>query len=69
MEGDLIVSSDGRPIDTMDALRADIQLRLPDMTVTLGFLRDGELLSAIVELGALDEYLGTGVAAEEEEAE
>ncbi|MDP6213988.1 MAG: trypsin-like peptidase domain-containing protein, partial [Acidimicrobiales bacterium] len=41
MEGDLIVGSDGRPIDAMDALRADIQLRLPGMEVALEFMREG----------------------------
>lgn len=35
--GDLIVTSDGRPLVAMDALRADIQLRLPGMTVELQF--------------------------------
>ena len=54
---DLIVASDGRPIGAMDTLRADIQLRLPGMTVTLEFIRDGERLSTVVELGALDEFL------------
>jgi len=55
--GDLIVTSDGRPIIAMDALRADIQLRLPGMTVDLGYERDGVPGVAHVELGALDEFL------------
>ncbi|MDP6620618.1 MAG: PDZ domain-containing protein, partial [Nitrospinota bacterium] len=61
MAGDLIVGSDGQPIDAMDALRADIQLRLPGLEVVLEFMRDGELLSTVVELGALDDFLGNGV--------
>lgn len=68
-EGDLIVGSDGRPIDAMDALRADIQLRLPGMSVTLEFLRDGELLSTVVELGALDDFLSNGVTTEDDSPE
>ncbi len=69
MAGDLIVGSDGRPIDAMDALRADIQLRLPGMEVALEFMREGELLSTVVELGALDDFLSNGVATEEQDPE
>ena len=69
MAGDLIVGSDGRPIDAMDALRADIQLRLPGMEVALEFIREGEFLSTIVELGALDDFLSNGVATEEQDPE
>ncbi|HJL90116.1 MAG TPA: trypsin-like peptidase domain-containing protein [Acidimicrobiales bacterium] len=69
MEGDLIVGSDGRPIDAMDALRADIQLRLPGMEVALEFMREGELLSTVVELGALDDFLSNGTATEEQDPE
>ena len=53
----------------MDALRADIQLRLPGMSVTLEFLRDGELLSTVVELGALDDFLSNGVTTEDDSPE
>jgi|TARA_Y100000310_G_scaffold140735_1_gene140152 putative serine protease PepD len=67
MAGDLIVGSDGQPIDAMDALRADIQLRLPGLEVVLEFMRDGELLSTVVELGALDDFLGNGVDTGEED--
>ncbi len=55
---DVIVGSDESPIDTMDALRADIQLRLPGMSVTLEVVRGDEVLSFAVELGALDDFLG-----------
>ena len=67
MAGDLIVGSDGQPIDAMDALRADIQLRLPGMEVELKFMREGELLSTVVELGALDDFLSSDVATEEQD--
>jgi S1-C subfamily serine protease len=53
----------------MDALRADIQLRLPGMEVALEFMREGELLSTVVELGALDDFLSNGVATEEQDPE
>ncbi|MEO2113792.1 MAG: trypsin-like peptidase domain-containing protein [Acidimicrobiales bacterium] len=56
--GDLIVTSDGRPLVAMDALRADIQLRLPDMTVELQFERDGVLRTTEVELGSWDDFVG-----------
>ena len=56
--GALIVTSDGRPLVAMDALRADIQLRLPGMTVTLQFERDGVLRTAEVELGSWDDFVG-----------
>ncbi|MBC8363768.1 MAG: trypsin-like peptidase domain-containing protein [Actinobacteria bacterium] len=56
--GDLIVVSDGRPLVAMDALRADIQLRLPGMSVELQFERDGVLQATVVELGSLDDFIG-----------
>ena len=56
--GDLIVTSDGRPLVAMDALRADIQLRLPGMTVDLQFERDGVLRTTEVELGSWDDFVG-----------
>jgi len=56
--GDLIVTSDGRPLVAMDALRADIQLRLPGMTVKLQFERDGVLRTTEVELGSWDDFVG-----------
>ena len=56
--GDLIVVSDGRPLVAMDALRADIQLRLPGMSVELEFERDGVLQTTVVELGSLDDFIG-----------
>ncbi len=55
--GDLIVVSDGRPLIAMDALRADIQLRLPGMSVELEFERDGVLQTTVVELGSLDDFI------------
>ena len=55
--GDLIVASEGRPILTMESLRADIQLRLPGMTITLDYERNNELFSAEVTLGDLDKFL------------
>ena len=55
--GDLIVTSDGRPLVAMDALRADIQLRLPGMTVELQFERDGVLRTTEVELGSWDDFI------------
>ena len=56
--GDLIVASDGRLLVAMDALRADIQLRLPGMTVELQFERDGVLRTTEVELGSWDDFVG-----------
>ena len=56
--GDLIVISDGRPLVAMDALRADIQLRLPGMSVELQFERDGVLRTTVVELGSWDDFIG-----------
>ena len=55
--GDLIVASEGRPILTMESLRADIQLRLPGMTITLDYERNNELFSTEVTLGDLDKFL------------
>ncbi|CAI8410208.1 MAG: Periplasmic pH-dependent serine endoprotease DegQ [Acidimicrobiales bacterium AG-410-I20] len=55
--GDLIVASESRPILTMESLRADIQLRLPGMTITLDYERNNELFSAEVTLGDLDKFL------------
>ena len=55
--GDLIVASDGRLLVGMDALRADIQLRLPGMTVELQFERDGVLRTTEVELGSWDDFI------------
>ncbi|HJP15612.1 MAG TPA: trypsin-like peptidase domain-containing protein [Acidimicrobiales bacterium] len=55
--GDLIVASEGRPIITMESLRADIQLQLPGMTVTLDYEREGVLSSTEVILGDLDKFL------------
>ena len=55
--GDLILRSDGRLLSAMDALGADIQLRLPGMAVELEFERDGDLRTAVVELGSLDDFI------------
>ncbi len=55
--GDLILRSDGRLLSAMDALGADIQLRLPGMAVELEFERDGDLRNAVVELGSLDDFI------------
>ncbi len=55
--GDLIVASEGRPIITMESLRADIQLQLPGMTVTLDYEREGVLSSTEVILGDVDKFL------------
>ena len=55
--GDLIVASESRPILTMESLRADIQLRLPGMTITLDYERNNELFSTEVTLGDLDKFL------------
>ena len=52
------MTSDGRPLVAMDALRADIQLRLPGMTVELQFERDGVLRTTEVELGSWDDFVG-----------
>ena len=41
----------------MESLRADIQLRLPGMTITLDYERNNELFSAEVTLGDLDKFL------------
>ena len=53
----LVLISDGRPLVAMDALRADIQLRLPGMTVELQFERDGVLRTTEVELGSWDDFI------------
>ncbi len=55
--GDLILRSHGRLLSAMDALGADIQLRLPGMAVELEFERDGDLRTAVVELGSLDDFI------------
>ncbi|MBQ90904.1 MAG: hypothetical protein CL441_05695 [Acidimicrobiaceae bacterium] len=55
--GDLILRSDGRLLSAMDDLGADIQLRLPGMAVELEFERDGDLRTAVVELGSLDDFI------------
>ena len=41
----------------MESLRADIQLRLPSMTITLDYEREGVLSSTEVTLGDLDKFL------------
>ena len=55
--GDLIVASEGQPIITMESLRADIQLRLPGMTIVLDYERDDALSNTEVTLGDLDKFL------------
>ena len=54
--GDRIFRSDGRIIRDMDALRANIQIRLPGSRVELEYERDGELNLALVQLGNLDDH-------------
>mgnify|MGYP001469971729 CR=1 FL=1 len=54
---DLIVGSDGRPIPNMRALRADIQLRLPETKVRLSYLRDGSTIETTLQLASFDEEL------------
>jgi S1-C subfamily serine protease len=54
---DLIVRSDGRPVPSMRALRADIQLRLPGTEVDLEYLRGERIGNAVLELASLDEEL------------
>jgi putative serine protease PepD len=53
--GDLIVRVDRRPILNMQALRADIQLRLPDDEVTLEYIRGEKISEAVVRLASLDD--------------
>ena len=53
--GDLIIRVDRRPILNMQALRADIQLRLPGDEVTLEYIRGEKILEAIVRLASLDD--------------
>ena len=53
--GDLIVRVDRRPILNMQALRADIQLRLPDEKVILEYIRGEKIAEAIVSLASLDD--------------
>ena len=53
--GDLIVRVDSRPILNMQALRADIQLRLPDDKVILEYIRGEKIAEAIVSLASLDD--------------
>jgi len=53
--GDLIVRVDRRPILNMQALRADIQLRLPGDEVTLEYIRGEKISEAVVRLASLDD--------------
>ena len=53
--GDLIVRVDRRPILNMQALRADIQLRLPDEKVILEYIRGEKISEAVVTLASLDD--------------
>ena len=53
--GDRIFRSDGRIIRDMNALRADIQIRLPESRVELEYERDGEVGLAQVQLGDWDD--------------
>ena len=53
--GDLIIRVDRRPILNMQALRADIQLRLPGDEVTLEYIRGEKISEAIVRLASLDD--------------
>jgi len=53
--GDLIIRVDRRPILNMQALRADIQLRLPGDEVTLEYIRGEKILEAVVRLASLDD--------------
>ncbi|MBT68824.1 MAG: trypsin [Acidimicrobiaceae bacterium] len=53
--GDLIIRVDRRPILNMQALRADIQLRLPGDEVALEYIRGEKILEAIVRLASLDD--------------
>ena len=53
--GDLIVRVDRRPILNMQALRADIQLRLPDEEVNLEYIRGVKISEAVVRLASLDD--------------
>ena len=53
--GDLIVRVDRRPILNTQALRADIQLRLPDDKVILEYIRGEKIAEAIVSLASLDD--------------
>jgi len=55
---DLIVRSDGWPIPDMEALQADIQLRLPGTKVELEYLRGDRIGKTVLELASLDEELG-----------
>ena len=53
--GDLIVRVDRRPILNMQALRADIQLRLPDEEVSLEYIRGVKISETVVRLASLDD--------------
>ena len=53
--GDLIIRVDRRPILNMQALRADIQRRLPGDEVTLEYIRGEKILEAVVRLASLDD--------------
>ena len=53
--GDLIIRVDRRPILNMQALRADIQLRLPGDEVNLEYIRGEKILEAVVRLASLDD--------------
>ena len=53
--GDLIIRVDRRPILNMQALRADIQLRLPGDEVTLEHIRGEKISEAVVRLASLDD--------------
>ena len=53
--GDLIIRVDRRPILNMQALRADIQLRLPGDEVTLEYIRGEKISETVVRLASLDD--------------
>jgi len=53
--GDLIIRVDRRPILNMQALRADIQLRLPGDEVNLEYIRGEKISEAVVRLASLDD--------------
>ena len=53
--GDLIIRVDRRPILNMQAVRADIQLRLPGDEVTLEYIRGEKISEAVVRLASLDD--------------
>jgi len=56
--GDLVVSLDGKSIESADALRTSVALHAPGTRITLSMVRAGESVSSELELGELQDETG-----------